>query len=368
MDSPADADSVRARKGEHLDIALRDAGPSSAGWDDISLVHNALPHLDLADVDLSAEFLGSPLRAPVIVAGMTGGHAESTAINAILARAAQRHGIALGVGSQRAALLDPTLEDTYTVTREEAPDAFLIGNIGAAQLVDQPSHPALTLDDIERAIGMIAANALAIHLNFLEELVQPEGERCASGCSHAISHVASHASVPILAKETGAGLSRTTAMHLATLGVAGLDVGGVGGTNFALIERTRAKRQHNDRGVRLGTTFAQWGIPTAVSIIGARAADIPLIATGGVRSGLDAAKALALGATAVGIGRPLLAAALEGDKAVAAWIEGFTEELRAAMWLAGCRRPSDLASSQLVIGGGTRRWLDDLHYRASDRR
>lgn len=366
--SSAQGSRIQARKSEHMDIVLHEPSSSSAGWDDIDLVHDALPDVDLAEIDLSTEFLGGSLRVPLIVSGMTGGHPDATTINARLARAAQRHQIGLGVGSQRAALVDEDLVPTYAITRMEAPDAFLIGNLGVSQLVDQPDRAALGASDVLRAIDMIDANAIAIHLNFLEELVQPEGERNAQGCAPALEGLSTRLSLPILAKETGAGLSRATAQRLAGMGMAGLDVGGSGGTNFARIESVRAERRHDVRRMQIGSTFGSWGIPTPVSVLGARVTDLPLVATGGVRSGLDAAKALALGATAVGVGRPMLAAAMDGDQAVDAWLEQFQDELRAAVWLTGCQRPTELSSRPLVVGGRTRQWLDDLGYRLEDRK
>ena len=352
------------RKAEHLELSASEPveGAAGPGWADIELVHEALPEVDLEEVNVSAELLGGRLRAPLVIAAMTGGHDGARDVNAALARAAQRHGLAIGVGSQRAALHDPELAHTYAIVREHAPDAFVLGNLGAAQLIQQDSGEPLGLADARAAVEMVRADALAIHLNFLEESVQPEGDRRTRGIADAIEALTGELEVPVIAKETGAGMTRATASRLRDLGVAALDVGGSGGTNFAIIERMRAERQGDDRGVRLGRSLAEWGIPTAVSVAGASGVGLPVIATGGVRSGLDAAKAFALGATLVGIARPLLHAALEGDAALDRWIENFLEELRAVLMLAGCARPADLRVRPRVIHGRTRAWLDQLGY------
>jgi isopentenyl-diphosphate delta-isomerase len=354
---------IPARKREHLEVvAASEVESGGAGWADVHLVHAALPRTDLAGVDLETEFLGRRLKAPLVIASMTGGHPDAGRINRVLAEAAEGHGLAMGLGSQRAALCDPGLAPTYAVAREAAPTAFLIANLGAPQLVPQGGAPAATSDDLRRAVDMIRADALAIHLNFLEESVQTGGDRQAAGLREALAAAAAASPVPAIAKETGAGLSRESAIELAGLGFRALDVGGLGGTSFAVVEAIRAERRGDRRGAALGRAYHDWGIPTAVSVVGALAAGLPVIATGGVRSGLDAAKALALGATLVGVGRPLVRAALQGPEAVEAWIAQFLEELRVAVFLCGGRCPRDLAGVPRVILGDTRAWLADLGY------
>ncbi|HEY1291497.1 MAG TPA: type 2 isopentenyl-diphosphate Delta-isomerase, partial [Chloroflexota bacterium] len=333
-----------------------------AGWDDIALVHNALPEIDLANVNLSLTFLDKPLSAPLLIAGMTGGHRMAREVNAVLARAAERHGLAMGVGSQRAALRRQDLAYTYTVVRDQAPTAMLIANVGAPQLIDQDTAPALSRAEVQAAVDMIRADALAVHLNFLQESVQPEGERRAAGCADAIADLAQSIGVPVVAKETGAGMSRATACQLRELGVRALDVGGVGGTSFAAVEGLRASAQGATGSERLGELLRDWGIPTPVSVLGALAAGLPVVATGGIRSGLDAAKALALGATLVGVARPLLQAALEGEAAVDGWISQFLLELRTVMFLTGSGDLEALRTQPRVIQGATQEWLTALGY------
>jgi isopentenyl-diphosphate delta-isomerase len=367
--APLDARSARgtaieSRKAEHVQVAMGSdvQAHASAGWEDVHLLHESLPELAPQEIRLQTQLLGRSLDAPLVIAGMTGGHAEGARINAELARAAERHGIALGVGSQRAALLDPELSDSYRVAREHAPNAFVIANIGAAQLVTQDEHPPFGLAQARDAVAMIRADALAIHLNFLEECVQPEGDRNASGCLDAITTLTGEVGVPVIAKETGAGISRSTALRLRDAGVTALDVGGRGGTSFAAVESRRAAEQGDDRRARLGELLREWGIPTAVAVVAARASGLPIIATGGVRSGLDAARAIALGACAVGVGLPLLRCAIAGREAVDAWMEQFLEELRTVLFLTGSRTPAELRGRPHVLLGQTRSWVEQLGY------
>jgi isopentenyl-diphosphate delta-isomerase len=359
--SPADdPDAIPRRKADHLRLATSDQHQAGgAGWEDIHLVHDALPIVDAAAVDLGAELLGRALRLPLVIAGMTGGHPLARDLNAVLARAAERHGLVMGLGSQRAALRDPSVADTYAIARQVAPHAVLLGNVGVSQLVDQEREPALTAAELRDAVDMIAADGLVVHLNYLEESVQPEGQRRAAGVLEAIARVVHAVDVPVVLKETGAGISREVALRARDAGVAAIDVGGHGGTSFASIEAARAAEAGDQVRARLGRTFAAWGIPTPASV--AACADVlPVIATGGLRSGLDAARAIALGATAVGIGRPLLQAAMEGADALDLWIEAFEQELRTALFLTGSRRLDDLRSVRRVITGTTATWLAGL--------
>jgi isopentenyl-diphosphate Delta-isomerase len=355
-------DLIEQRKADHLrlsaeaDVEARVA----AGWGDVHLVHEALPEIDQTDVSLETAFLGRVLRAPLLIAGMTGGHRAAKDVNAVLARAAERHGLAMGVGSQRAALRRPVLAETYSVAREQAPKTFLVANVGAPQLIGQGETPPLTRDDVVRAVEMLRADALAVHLNFLQESVQPEGERAARGVADAIRRLVEGVRVPVIVKETGAGLSHSTALKLKALGVAALDVGGAGGTSFAAVEGLRAQVQGATASERLGEVLRNWGIPTPVAVVQACQAGLPVIATGGIRTGLDAAKALALGATMVGVARPLLQAALQGDQAVDRWIEQFLLELRTVLFLSGARNAGELSTKPRVIVGATREWLAQL--------
>ena len=359
---------IADRKREHVELALTESSQSAvaAGWDDVQLIPAALPGLDPGDVDLTTDLAGHALDAPLVLVGMTGGFAEAEQLNATLGAAAQRLGLAVGVGSQRAALVDPTLERSFAAIRDRAPDATVIANIGACQLVDQDGEPPLTEADVRRVIAMVDADLLAVHLNVVQELVQPEGDRRFAGLEGAIAELVSWSPVPVLVKETGAGIDRESAERLAGAGVAVLDVGGVGGTSFARIEGGRAARAAGSGGsarvaeqgspdhARLGATFADWGVPAAASVLEVRGAGLPVVATGGVRTGLDAARALALGATAAGLGRPAIIAAGRGDDALVRELEVVLGELRTALLLAGARTPAELRSP--VITGATLAW------------
>lgn len=361
--------SLVRRKGEHISQALAMGDSGSAGWEDVQLVHDALPDADFEELDLSVEFLGHRIGLPLLISGMTGGHAAALAVNRELAGAAAATGAMIGVGSQRAALLDPGLADSYAVVRECAPDAYVLANIGISQLLRQRDSAALRLDEVLRAVDMVRADALAVHLNYLEEIVQPEGQTRARGARAALADLVKELPVPVIAKETGAGLSREVALRLRDLGVRALDVGGSGGTSFAAIEASRAASAGDMVRAATGQAFAGWGIPTAASV-GLCADVLPVIAVGGVRNGLDAARAMRLGAVAVGVGRPLLEQALlgasvsgardSGGGAVRDWIDGFAHQLRAAVFLAGVPSARALGAATAVIRGPTRDWLDQL--------
>jgi isopentenyl-diphosphate delta-isomerase len=361
---------IERRKAEHLRIAAEEdiETTRAAGWEDVHLVHDALPAADAERIDLSARFLGHTLALPLVIAGMTGGHSGAERVNTTLAEAAARHGLGIGVGSQRAALRDPSLRRTYAVVRERAPKAFVIANVGISQLVAQDDGDPLSARDVRTLIEMVGANAIALHLNYLEESVQPEGQTRATGLDTAIRRLVRHSAVPVIAKETGAGISGSVARRLRSLGVKAIDIGGVGGTSFAAIEALRARDRGDNARARLGEVFRDWGVPSAVAIVGCARSGLPIIATGGVRSGLDAAKALALGATVVAVGRPLLQAALDEAAAVDEWIGQFALELRTATFLSGVTRSRDLSRRAAVVTGDTREWIAQLGYDRRPRR
>ena len=296
-------------------------------------MHRALPEVNLDEIDTSVEFLGAILRHPIFISSLTGGHPDVTAINERLATIAGEYGLAMGVGSQRAALVTPELAATYEVVHAVAPNAFLIANVGAPQLIEQQRHPAFTVADARRAVAMIGARALAIHLNYLQEAAQPEGDRRARGSLHALRAIAAEVGVPVIAKETGAGISYEQAHALRAAGISAIDVGGAGGSSMAAMESVRAQSRGDGRAARIGQLFRGWGIATPIAVIETRlgAPGLPVISTGGVRSGLDAARALALGATLIGMGFPFLKAASESLDAVREFLEQFLAELRVAM-------------------------------------
>ena len=350
---------IENRKREHVELALSDGSQNrnSPLWEDVHLVPISVPDRGTADVDLSVDFLGHRLPTPLVISGMTGGYAQALEINRNLAVAAEELGLAIGTGSQRAALKDPSLVETYSVVRAHAPSAFVIGNIGMSQLISQNGEPPMGRDQIDRVVSMIDADALAIHLNAVEELIQPEGDRNMQELAGGIATAVRRSPVPVIAKETGAGMARETALLLAETGVAALDVGGAGGTSFARIEALRADAMGDTTGVRIGRTFGDWGVPTAVSVIEAASAGLPLIGTGGLRHGLHAAKAMALGASLVGMGGPFIRAALEGPEAVIAEARLVLEEIRMAMVLTGVSDLQGLRRLEPVLVGRVAQWL-----------
>jgi len=353
------SDEVKQRKIEHVSIALGQdvSAPQRANWNDVQFVHQALPEVDLDVIDTSVSFLGRMLRYPIFISSLTGGHPDVLSINRNLARAAEHYGLALGVGSQRAAIVNPDLAASYAVTREHAPHAFLIANIGAPQLIVQARHPAFTVADAQQAIEMIGANALAVHMNSLQEAAQPEGDRRSVGEAAALKALIAQLAIPVIAKETGAGVCREQALLLRSCGVAVIDVGGAGGSSMAALEAARSQARGDERTMDVGLLYRNWGIPTPICVVEASSAGLPLIATGGVRNGLDIARALSLGATLVGMGFPFLKAASESYEKVCDLLETVIAELKVAMQLSGASTVAQLRQSDIVVTGETGQWL-----------
>lgn len=353
------SDEVKQRKIEHVTLALAQdiAVPQQANWHDIRFVHQALPEVDLDSIDTSVPFLGHTLRYPIFLSSLTGGHPDVTTINRHLAQAAEHYGLALGVGSQRAAIVNPDVTASYAVTREYAPHAFLLANIGAPQLIAQAHHDAFTLKQIQSAINMIGANALAVHMNSLQEAAQLGGDHRAIGEVAALKALTAQIALPVVAKETGAGVCREQAMQLQACGIAAIDVGGAGGSSMPALEAARAQSHGAEQMMHIGLLYRDWGIATPIAIVEAVSAQLPVIATGGVRNGLDAACALALGATLVGIGLPFLKAASESYEKVCELLEGIITELKIAMQLSGATNIAQLRQADIVVTGATREWL-----------
>lgn len=324
-------------------------------FDDLTLVHRALPEIDEADIDTSCIFLGRKLNAPIIISAMTGGHPDVLEINVRLAKAAQELGVALGLGSQRAALENDELANTFSAARKAAPDIPIVGNIGAVQL--KRSGPRI----LGRLQEMIDADAIAVHLNFLQESIQPEGDKDASGVLDAIRSAAS-GRVPIIVKETGSGISRETASDLVAAGVKIIDVSGVGGMSWAGVEAYRAAEAGDHELEEMGRLLWSWGVPTPASIIECKAAGAVVIASGGVRSGLDVAKSLALGASMAGTALPMLGPATKDSLSVVRAMSTYIRALKIAMFLTGCKDISGLGRVPLVVLGRTREWLEARGY------
>jgi isopentenyl-diphosphate delta-isomerase len=348
---------IQNRKEDHVNICLNEDVKSHYNyWDDIHFIHQALPEMDFAEIETNASVLGKKLSAPIIISAITGGYPKAEIINRNLAEAANRLQIGMGVGSQRAALENRTLESTYSIIKDfDIP--LVIGNIGVPQIISQNGGSALDEDKIEEAFDMIDADVLAVHMNFLQEVVQPEGEVNAKGCFDALRQLALR--YPIIAKETGSGISRKTAQLLKRAGIIGIDVGGHGGTSFSAVEVFRAQNKQDILKERIGRTFWDWGIPTPVSVI---AADVGLdvIATGGVRNGVDVARAIALGACSAGMAGALLEAATTSSEKVIEQIQIIIHELKVTMFLTGSKNTTWLGSEEIVVTGRTKEWMEQI--------
>jgi len=334
---------TQQRKREHLELCLDTksvTNSSGTGLDRYHFVHNALPELDMDEIDLSATFLGKRLKAPILISSMTGGFDLARKVNRNLAAAAQQLGLAMGVGSQRVAIEEPSVAESFQV-RDVAPDILLLGNLGAVQL-----NYGYTVQHCRRAVQMISADGLILHLNVLQEAVQPEGNRNFKGLTKKISEVCRELEFPVLAKEVGSGISTDVAIRLRDAGVKAIDIAGRGGTSWYAVEAKRA----TSRGKPAETTFLDWGIPTEEALVTVRQAvpDLQLVASGGIRTGLDIAKCIALGADIAALGQPLLASALESTAKVVEFLGGIIEEIRVAMLCVGAPNLAVLKKIPLV--------------------
>ena len=347
---------MKERKAEHIEICINeDVAPGYSYWDDIKLIHEALPELNADDIDLSATVLGKKLSFPFIVTAITGGFDGAEKINANIAEACAELGVGMGIGSQRAAV-EKIDEKSYSVVRDyDVP--LVIGNIGAPQLVTQKKKKAFTDDMIGSAIDLISADVMAIHLNFLQEMIQPEGDTNGCGCFDAIRNLAKK--YPIMVKETGAGISSRTAKKLSGIGIKAIDIAGMGGTSFSAVEMHRALRKEDYVMAEVGETFFDWGIPAPVSLMSA-GGDIPVISSGGILDGLHVACSIALGACCAGAANLLLLDALESSDAVKRRLIAIREGLRTAMMLTGSKNIRDLAKADRVILGRTKEWMDQI--------
>ena len=334
---------TESRKDEHVRISLnKDVSAEHNYWDDVELKHNALPEINKNKIDFSTKLFGKKLGAPLIIAGMTGGYIKAKEINDNLAATAEKYQIGMGVGSQRAALEKPELKDTYSVIKDyDIPLRF--ANIGASQIVLWDHKK--TIDYAHKMIDMIDAHVFTICLNFLQEAVQFEGEANAKGCFDAIKNLSEDLDIPVIVKESGAGISFDVAERLSKTNIAGIDVGGAGGTSFAAIEHYRAIIAEDKLHEKGSKTFWNWGIPTPTSILEVGEATdwkLPIIATGGIRNGLDAAKALALGAGCAGVAKTVLKPATESKQATISEVDAIIKEIRTAMFLVGADKVSKM--------------------------
>jgi isopentenyl-diphosphate delta-isomerase len=345
------AEAISDRKRAHLDLCeqaeVEYAGKTTL-LEEVDLVHDALPELAVAEIDVSTSLLGKRLRAPLLITGMTGGTSEAAEINQSLAQVAEAGGIAFGLGSQRAMQRTPELAYTFAV-RAHAPTALVLANLGLVQAVATPSA------EVARLVERVGADAVCIHLNPAQELIQAGGDRDFRGGLAAFARLVRELSVPVVAKETGCGIARAVAVRLRDVGVHTIDVSGAGGTSWVKVEALRAG--HDGRA--LGDEFADWGIPTAAAVAGVRGLGLEVIASGGIRTGLDVAKVVALGARAAGVALPVFRAYREGGMPAATrFLERLVDGLRTAMVLTASRDLAALSRTPLVLGRRLGDWLE----------
>jgi len=345
------AEAISDRKRAHLDLCERaevEYARKTTLLEEVDLVHDALPELAMAEIDVSTVLLGRRLRAPLLITGMTGGTGEAAEINQALAQVAEEHGIAFGLGSQRAMQRAPELAYTFVV-RTHAPTTLVLANLGLVQAAATPTAEVAAL--VER----VGADAVCIHLNPAQELIQPGGDRDFRGGLATFARLVRELPVPVVAKETGCGIASAVAVRLRDVGVHTIDVSGAGGTSWVKVEALRA----DDEGRALGEEFADWGIPTAAALAAMRGLGIDVVASGGIRTGLDVAKAVALGARAAGVALPVFRAYREGGlPAAGRFLEHLVGGLRTAMVLTGSRDLEALRRAPVVLGRRLQDWLE----------
>jgi isopentenyl-diphosphate delta-isomerase len=346
---------IERRKQRHIRLSLEEnvQADIGTGFEDVQLIHRALPEMDLGEVDTSTELFGKNLAAPLIMSAITGGTEYAKEINGTLSKAAAEHGLGIGVGSQRIAIEDPSTEHTFTVVRENAPNILVIGNIGCPQL-----SLDWGIEEARRCVEMVEADALAFHMNPLQEAVQVDGDTNYRGVIEKVKGIVEGLDVPVVMKETGCGIAYEDAVRLEGIGVAGLEISGVGGTSWSAVEHHIAKEEGKRDQEVLGEALWNWGIPTATSLVETRqSTGLKIIASGGLRTGVEMAKAIAMGAEAVGIARPFLEKAVENPEALREYIESILLEFRTVMFLVGAKTLSDLRRVPIIITGRTAEWL-----------
>ena len=347
---------IEQRKLEHIEITLKENVESKSfiTFNDVMFIHKALPEVDLDKIDTKVRFLKYTLNAPFIVSAITGGHPLSYKINKAIAEAINELKLGMGVGSQRAALKDPSLKYTFAIAREIASSRPIIANIGLAQLVKETN-----INQIIDIVNMIEADALAIHLNPAQEVFQVEGDTSFKGAIKAIERILNEINVPIIIKEVGTGLSKEVALQLAQIGIRYFDVAGTGGTNWILIELIRARKTGKKEIEEIGRNFITWGIPTPASIIEVfySVPQAYIIGSGGIRTGLDIAKAIALGADLTAIAKPVLEKAINGAKEVVNLLSKLINELKITMLLCGCNYIHELYKAPISLSTSITNYL-----------
>jgi isopentenyl-diphosphate Delta-isomerase len=353
---------IKKRKKEGIDIPLTEkvqGKETTTLLEDVYLIHNALPEINIEDIKLNTVFLGRTFSAPIIIDSMTGGTDEALMINKRLGQIAEKYGLAMGLGSQRAGLKSDKLIQSYAIARSVAPTAFLIANIGGAQLAE-----GLSKDDVKKIIKMIDADALAIHLNPLQELIQPEGEPHFKGILQKITSIVNEIEIPVIVKEVGSGVSPEVAYKLQDAGVRAINVAGSGGTSWAGIEKIRADNANSYIKSNLGNLFWDWGIPTALCILlASRSVEIPVIASGGLRNGLEIAKCMMLGAKMCAMAFPFLRKAAESEYELDLFTQLILAQLRGTMFLLGSSDIDSLVNTRYILKDKLASMLNSYEFR-----
>ena len=351
-----DIQQFEGRKKDHIRHALNPSHQTTglSGLEEIHLFHEAIPDFDFEDVSLESSCLGTPTQTPFYVAGMTAGHPDASAINRVIAQQCAKRGWAMGVGSQRRELEAPSAGDAWTELRSEFPQLLLFANIGITQLSSASAGASAGLERVLKVAQNLKANALIVHTNPLQEAIQPEGTPHFKGAQKALAELCKISKIPVVLKETGCGFSEATLTRIAQTGLAAVDISGMGGTHWGRIEGARANPESIH--AYAAQTFANWGESTVDSVLAARRAlqalngNTEIWGSGGVRSGLDAAKLIALGAHRVGYAQPVLEPALKGSEALGQWMGRQEFELRVALFCTGCKNPSELAPGLAAAG------------------
>jgi len=346
---------IEKRKLRHLRISLEEEVETdiSTGFKDVHLIHRALPEIDLDEVLLEANFLGKKLAAPLVISAITGGTDEARDINAVLAEVAEDRQIGISVGSQRIAVAQPETIPTFSIVREKAPTTFIMANVGTPQL-----SLGWGVEEAQKCIDMIEADALALHMNPLQEAVQMDGDTDYRRVYAKIKELSGEISIPLIMKETGAGIAWEDAVKMQDAGASGLEISGVGGTSWSAVEYHIAKEVGKKDMEYLGQALWNWGIPTAVSIVEtSNRTNLVIIASGGLRTGVEVAKSIALGASLGGMAKPFLEKAVEGKKALAEHVDHIIREIKVVMFLVGAKNVEELGRVPVVILGRTAEWL-----------
>ena len=358
-------DIIGNRKADHIEICLKEnvqSRKATTGFEDVHFIHKALPELEKEKIELQTTVFGYKFSAPIFIGAMTGGITKAIKINSALAKAVEELHLGMSVGSQRIALDNPKIKKSFSVVREKAPTAFILANIGGPQLVTKYG-----VKEAQKAVEMVKADALSVHLNALQEAVQPEGDTNYSNLLQKICILAQELDVPVLVKETGSGISAEDAKMLEKSGISGINIAGVGGTSWAAVEYYRAKARNDHFSQRLGETFWDWGLPSAVSLVETvKSVHLPIIASGGLRTGIDITKALALGASLTSATYPFLSPATQDSEDVKKTLMYLIGEVKNAMFLVGASSIHKLQNIPIVLTGMTAEWLKVRGFQPED--